>query len=92
MGHWPDYLKHAEELGARVFDIPAKIAERMSPTELWAANQKFLDRLVRRGDVVELSTPLNRVRPGTTLEREIDYLTRQGYRPGPGGTSLLPPD
>jgi RHS repeat-associated protein len=92
LGHWPDYLKHAEELGARVFDIPTKIAERMSPTELWAANEKFLDRLVRRGDVVELSTPLNKVRPGTTLEREIDYLTRQGYRPGPGGTSLLPPD
>lgn len=51
----------------------------MSEAERWAANQKFLDRLISRGDEVVLSTPLDQIRAGSSLEREVQYLFSHGY-------------
>lgn len=91
IGHCPDYLKRAEEPGARRFNAPEAVWNRMTEAERWAANQKLLDRAIRRGDAFELATPLDRVRPGIYLEREIGYLLEQGYRVAPDGSRLLPP-
>lgn len=91
LGHHPGYLQKAADLGARAFKVPKEIWDKMSETAKWAANQKFLDRLVSRGDDVVLSTPLNQVRPGSTLEREIRYLATQGYEAVANGTRMILP-
>jgi hypothetical protein len=79
LGHYPEYLAKAEQLGSRRFNIPGKFRATMSLEEKWAANARFLDRLIARGDDVVMATPLDRVRPGSTLEREIGYLLGHGY-------------
>ena len=86
-----DYVRRADELGARKFDIPEAVWDRMTDAERWAANRKFLDRAIRRGDEFELATPLDKVKPGSYLEREIGYLVEKGYRVSPDGSKLLPP-
>jgi hypothetical protein len=62
----------------------------MSPAERWAANQKFLDRLITRGDEVVLTTPVGRVTAGSTLEREVQYLLGRGYQVADDGWRLIP--
>jgi hypothetical protein len=52
----------------------------MSETEQWAANQKFIDRMIFRGDNIRLATPLNKVKPGSFFEKELKYLLGKGYR------------
>lgn len=61
----------------------------MSGAEQWAANQKFLDRMVVRGDDIVLATPLDKVRPGSYFARELEYLAAKGYRPSADGTKLI---
>lgn len=61
----------------------------MSEAERWAANQKFLDRTISRGDEILLSTPLDKVRPGSYFARELEYLSSKGYRPNADGTQLI---
>jgi hypothetical protein len=58
------------------------IADTMTSEELWAANQKFLDRVITRGDNVRLSTNAfsQNAKQGKYLQREIDYLLQHGYR------------
>lgn len=84
------YLEKAAELGARRFSIPPNIWAKMSPAEQWAANQKFLDRLIMRGDQVVLTTPVARVTAGSTLEREVQYLLGRGYQAVDDGLRLIP--
>jgi RHS repeat-associated protein len=91
LGHYPEYVQLSERLGAKYFNIPAHIWNTMSKAEQWAANLKFLDRLISRGDVVQLATNINAVTPASSLAKEIGYLLSKGYMIGPGGWSLLPP-
>lgn len=63
----------------------------MSEAERWAANQKFLDRTISRGDEIILSTPLDKVRPGSYFARELEYLGGKGYIPSADGTRLIRP-
>jgi RHS repeat-associated protein len=90
LGHFPVYLEKAAELGARRFSIPPNIWAKMSSAEQWAANQKFLDRLILRGDQVVLTTPIDAVRAGSSLEREVQYLLGRGYRAVDDGLTLVP--
>lgn len=62
----------------------------MSPAEQWAANQKFLDRAIARGDDIRLATPAGQAREGSSYERELQYLTSKGYRPSSDGTRMIP--
>jgi hypothetical protein len=62
----------------------------MSNVERWGANQKFLDRLIQRGDEVILTTPVGKISPGTYLEREVDYLLGKGYQAVDNGSRLVP--
>jgi hypothetical protein len=80
LGHYPEYLALAQKLGSRSFNVPREIRATMSAAERWAANQRFLDRIVARGDDVVMSTFLGNVRPGSTLEREVQYLIGRGYQ------------
>lgn len=71
------------------FSIPPEVWNKMTPEQQWAANQKFLDRAISKGAEFVLATPLNKVRPGSYLEKEIQYLLSQGYKFAQGGTKLV---
>ena len=91
LGHYPEYKELAESLGARRFNIPPTVWEKMSETERWAANQKFIDRMISRGDDILLATPLDQVKPNTYFVRELEYLGSRGYVPSVDGTWLIKP-
>ncbi len=92
LGHFPEYLQKANELGARRFDVPMRIWQGMSATEQWTANQKFLDRLALRRDEVALSNNIAKVKPPSSLEREIRYLIKnKRYTITDDGWRLVPP-
>lgn len=78
LGRYPEYLSLANELNAKKFNIPINIWDKMSEAERWAANKKFLDRVIARGDKIKLATP--QVKKGSYYERELDYLFNQGYK------------
>jgi hypothetical protein len=63
----------------------------MGESGLRAANAKFLDRLIARGDIVVLSTPFVEARAGSTFAWELEYLTSHGYRLSADGKQMLPP-
>ena len=48
----------ANELNARRFSIPTNVWNSMSKSEQWAANTKFLDRTIARGDNILLASPV----------------------------------
>ncbi len=90
LGKYPDYLNIASELGANKFQIPAKIWNSMSAAEQWAANMKFLDRAIGRGDVIVLSnrvTDINKV--SGAFRQELDYLINRGYRLSSDGLKMV---
>lgn len=90
LGHYPEYSNLADGLGYRRLDIPKQAWDKMTDAERWAANQKFLDRTIARGDEIILATPLDKVRPGSYFARELEYLSSKGYRPSAYGTRLVP--
>lgn len=63
----------------------------MGPEEQWAASQRFLDRTISRGDDIQLATPIDRVRPGSFYERELQYLGSRGFKPNGAGDRLMAP-
>ncbi|MEO4004179.1 hypothetical protein [Flavobacterium sp. CAU 1735] len=90
LGKYPDYINLASELGAKRFNVPASIWNKMTPVQQWAANQKFLDRMIMRGDKIILSNPVldvNKVSGAFRLE--LDYLIGKGYRLNSTGTQLI---
>ena len=89
LGHYPDYVDLANKLNAKRFQIPTNIWNKMTPAEQWAANLKFLDRMIKRGDVIKLATPLNKVKPGSYYEKELKYLMKSGYKLNYKGTELI---
>jgi RHS repeat-associated protein len=84
------YEKVAAELGANRFSIPDAIWLKMTRTERWAANQKFLDRMIARGDDVILADPVKNIDAVTGYFRqELDYLVTKGYRLSADGTRMI---
>jgi len=91
LGHYPAYVNMAEAEGASYFNVPTEQWNAMSPSEQWSMNQKFLDDAIARGDQFKLATPLDQVRPGSFLEKELEYLEGKGYVPNAEGTALTAP-
>ncbi|MCL5039044.1 MAG: hypothetical protein M1299_04340 [Firmicutes bacterium] len=89
IGHYPEYVEMSGKLGTKPFSIPDNIWSKMTPSEQWAANQKFLDRTIAKGSEFNLATPIDKVRPGSFLQKEIEYLTSQGYKLSSDGTKLV---
>ncbi|MEW6233737.1 MAG: RHS repeat-associated core domain-containing protein, partial [Chloroflexota bacterium] len=90
LGKFPDYLRIADELGARRFSVPAEVWNKMSKAEQWAANQKFLDRAIARGDKIVLSNPVKNISEVTgVFRRELDYLVEKGFRLSADGTTMV---
>ncbi len=89
LGKYPAYIELGNKLGGRLFSIPAKVWDRMKPAEQWELNRKFLDRSIRRGDRIRLSSPLNQAKPATWYGREIEYLKSHGYSPSADGQWMV---
>ncbi len=89
LGHHPEYVNLADQLGARRFQIPTNIYEKMSEAERLTANTKFLDRTILKGDNIRLATPLNKVRPGSPFEWELNYMSGKGYNISSNGLWLV---
>lgn len=89
LGHYPEYAELANQINARKFNVPEEFWNKMSADERWSANQRFLDRVIKRGDEVVLATPLNKVREGSYFAKELEYMSSKGYRPNIDGTRLV---
>ncbi len=89
LGHFPEYKRLGDSLNARTFNIPEAAWNKMSETQRLAANHKFLDRMISRGDEIILATPLDKVRPGSYFARELEYMGSKGYVPSADGTRLI---
>jgi RHS repeat-associated protein len=79
LGHFPEYLEAGLRAGARVFNVPPAIWNKMDDVARWAANQKFLDRAIQRGATLLLATDPRKIKAGSFLEREVKYLKSLGY-------------
>ena len=79
IGHYPEYIEKSKELNVKPFSIPDKYWNKMTPEEQWVANQKFLERAIRHRSNFILATPPDKVRLGSFLEKEINFLLRNGY-------------
>jgi len=90
LGKFPDYLKLADELGAKRFNIPSDVWSKMNKAEQWEANQKFLDRMIARGDEIILSNPVKNINDVSgAFRNELDYLTGKGFRLSEDGTRMI---
>lgn len=89
IGHYPEYVNLAQKGGGKYFNIPSHIWNKLTPAQQWAANTKFLDRLIAHGGKVRLATPLTKVKPGSFLEKEINYLMNHGYSISEDGLWLV---
>ncbi len=90
LGKFPEYLQLAEKLGANKFSIPMKIWNKMTPVQQWAANTKFLDRAIQRGDKILLAQRVTNLKNVTGfLRKELNYLMERGYKLNKHGTSLI---
>src|SRR6266540_4037065 len=92
IGKFPNYLKVADKLGAKRFNIPPAIWNRMTDAERWGANQRFLDRAIaRRGDIM-LDKPIKSIESVSgQLRRELDYVAQKGYTLSEDGSRMRPP-
>jgi hypothetical protein len=89
---FPEYRRLADEIGAKRFNIPAGQWNKMSSAEQWAANQKFLDRAIARGDEIILSNPVKKVSDVSgSLRKELDYLSEKGFKLNKDGTRMIRP-
>jgi len=94
IGSFPQYVELAEQLGAKYFSIKPEIWQKMSDAERLAANNKFLDRAIVRGDTFVLTMSVKDAlqRGGVWLRHEIQYLMSRGYSVASDGRSLVPPE
>jgi len=84
------YKKVAEHVGANRFYVPPQHWNKMTPTQQWTANQKFLDRAIARNDRFRLSTRPHLPPARSGYQRELAYLRSRGYKPTPGGKWMMP--
>ena len=90
LGKNPDYIKRANELGAKHFSIPADVWNRMNKVDQLNANKKFLDRMIKRGDDIVLSNPVKDINDVSgTFRRELNYMVEQGFKISRDGTRLV---
>jgi hypothetical protein len=90
IGKYPNYLKVADEVGAKRFNIPTNIWNKMSETQRWAANQKFLDRAITRSGDIMLDKPIKDINSVSgELRKELNYLSQRGYELSRDGSRMV---
>jgi RHS repeat-associated protein len=90
IGKMPNYLKVADQMGAKRFYIPRHIWENMTESQRWIANQKFLDRAIARGGDFVLDKPIKDI-SGVSgqFRNELDYLSQRGYQLSRDGSRMV---
>ncbi|MGI5975809.1 MAG: RHS repeat domain-containing protein [Paludibacter sp.] len=90
LGKYPQYINLADEIGANRFQVPTNVWNKMTPSEQWVANQKFLDRAILRGDDFILSNKVVNIESVTgAFRQELDYMLKCGYRISNNGSFLI---
>lgn len=82
IGKYPIYLEKARQWGANALNIPTQQWNALgSRAAQWAANVRFLDEAIARGDSFRLATPFAQgwAETGTWYKAELIYLLQQGY-------------
>lgn len=89
LGHFPrknlgetfeSYIEKAIRLKANYFNIGSMWDEVQKVTDPWFLNEKFLKLVIDRGDDILLNVSKNNIRPNSYLEKEIDFLLKNGYQ------------
>lgn len=88
IGKFPDYVTLARRTDANYFSIPKPVWDDMSEAEHWAANQRFLDRAIARGDDFVLASDALTRSSGYYL-KELQYLFAHGYEFNNIGNRLI---
>ena len=90
IGSHPEYIVKAQQIGARFFQVPPHIWDKMTPAAQRAANIQFLDRAIAEGAhfIIESSKAVTNYEPG--LRMEIEYLLNAGYMWANNRTMLIP--
>ncbi len=89
LGKYPDYRNLADEIGAKRFNVPTDIWNKMSEAEQWTANKTFLDRMIQQGDEIILSNPVTKISDVSgAFRKEIDYLVEQGFQLSGNGARM----
>src|SRR6266487_3694886 len=90
IGKYPNYLKVADEVGAKRFNIPTNIWNKMSEAQRWGANQKFLDRAIARGGDIMLDKPIKDINSVSgELRKELNYLSQRGFELSRDGSRMV---
>jgi hypothetical protein len=96
IGKNPSYTALGEMLGTKTFNVPPAVWEAMGDDAVrWAANQRFLDRAIARGDEFILSSPVEAMlapaRDGgkSWSTKELEYLFEKGYRLNNSATRMI---
>jgi hypothetical protein len=90
LGKYPNYLKVADQIGAKKFNIPANVWNKMSEAERWTANQKFLDRTISRGGDIMLDKPIKDIGSVSgDLRKELNYLNQKGFELSRDGSRMV---
>lgn len=89
LGHYPEYVRLAEELEAESMQIPMEKWDRMSPGRQWRTTVRYFNRRIRDGHLFRLATPVGRARPGSYYVRELQFLSGKGYRLSPDSLWLV---
>jgi RHS repeat-associated protein len=90
IGKYPNYLKVADAVGAKKFNIPAAVWNKMTEAERWTANQKFLDRAMARGGDIMLDKPIKDINNVSgQLRKELNYLSERGFELGKDGSRMV---
>jgi len=87
------YVNLAQKLGASFFQIATSVWDTMSATQQWAANQKFIDDMIRQGKhFIFSSNAYDTLRnaANSPFADEIRYLERMGYVIVENGWKMIP--
>jgi RHS repeat-associated protein len=90
IGKYPNYLKVADQIGAKRFNIPTSVWNKMSEAQRWTANQKFLDRAIARGGDIMLDKSIKDIGSVSgELRKELNYLSQRGYQLSGDGSRMV---
>ena len=90
IGKYPNYLKVADQIGAKRFNIPSNVWNKMTEAECWTVNQKFLDRAIAHGGDIMLDKPIKDISSVSgELRKELDYLSHRGYELSRDGSRMI---
>jgi RHS repeat-associated protein len=81
IGRYPAYTDLAKQLGANYFELPNEVYSELAEEGMaWAANQGFLEAVIRNQMEVIFASSITRADVGTDFLAEIQYLLANGYQ------------